>query len=60
MQAVVDWHGTRVPDGSLSGFVAWCIWRSAYWTRTVSLANKLLIPMYWFKTWAFGRDVTTF
>ncbi|KAG5189439.1 pyridine nucleotide-disulfide oxidoreductase-domain-containing protein [Tribonema minus] len=34
-QAIVDWHGTRVKHGSLNGLLAWAIWRSAYWTKTV-------------------------
>ena len=26
----------------------------------VSLTNKLLIPMYWFKSFWFGRDISKF
>ena len=44
----------------VSGVLAFLLWRSAYFTRTVSWANKLLIPMFWFKTFWFGRDVTKF
>lgn len=44
--------------GSTSGRAAWLLWRSAYFTQTVSMKNKILIPMYWFLTWIFGRDVT--
>ena len=40
------------------GWIAWVFWRSAYFSMAVSWRNKLLIPMYWFLTWAFGRDVT--
>ncbi|KAI9298507.1 FAD/NAD(P)-binding domain-containing protein [Neoconidiobolus thromboides FSU 785] len=43
-----------------SGYVAWFLWRSAYMTKSVSWRNKLLIPVYWFMTWAFGRDVSRF
>lgn len=25
-----------------------------------SVANKVLIPMHWFKAWAFGRDISRF
>ena len=41
-QAVAD-LGEAKPK--LTGFVAFLTWRSAYWTLTVSLANKMLIPM---------------
>lgn len=34
--------------------------RSAYWTKSVSIQNKILIPMYWFKSWIFGRDISGF
>ncbi|KAI0316377.1 FAD/NAD(P)-binding domain-containing protein [Amylostereum chailletii] len=43
-----------------SGLFAWLLWRSAYVTRTVSLRNKLLIPVYWTLTLIFGRDLTRF
>ena len=39
-QAVADLGGAK-----LTGFAAFLTWRSAYWTLTVSLANKILIPM---------------
>ncbi|KAK7042308.1 FAD/NAD(P)-binding domain-containing protein [Favolaschia claudopus] len=31
-----------------SGRVAWLLWRSAYFTMTLSWRNKILVPMYWF------------
>ncbi|GBB87875.1 hypothetical protein RclHR1_14370006 [Rhizophagus clarus] len=43
-----------------SGRLAWVFWRSAYFTMTVSLRNKMLIPMYWILTWLFGRDISRF
>ncbi|EXX71296.1 uncharacterized protein OCT59_019397 [Rhizophagus irregularis] len=43
-----------------SGRLAWIFWRSAYFTMTVSLRNKMLIPMYWILTWLFGRDISRF
>lgn len=53
-KAVVDW-----PQGSTwRGLAAWLFWRSAYFSMTVSWRNKALIPMYWFLTWIFGRDIT--
>lgn len=44
----------------IRGFLAFALWRAAYLTRQVSLTNKILIPMYWFKTMLFGRDISRF
>ena len=33
------------------GFLAWLLWRSAYFTMSVSMRNKILIPVYWLLTW---------
>ena len=44
----------------IRGILAFLLWRSAYWTKQVSLVNKMLIPMYWFKTMLFGRDISRF
>jgi len=46
--------------GTASGVAAFLAWRSAYWGYQVSLTNKLLIPMYWFKSFWFGRDISKF
>lgn len=46
--------------GDISGRAAWLIWRGAYLTMSVSWRNKILIPVYWFLNWAFGRDITRF
>ncbi|KAF8651515.1 hypothetical protein AX16_004711 [Volvariella volvacea WC 439] len=43
-----------------SGRLAWLLWRSAYFTMTLSVRNKILVPMYWFLNWIFGRDLTKF
>ena len=45
---------------ALTGFVAFLMWRFAYWGQQVSLVNKILIPMYWFKSFFFGRDITRY
>ncbi|THH31846.1 hypothetical protein EUX98_g2351 [Antrodiella citrinella] len=45
--------------GSLA-YLAWLLWRSAYFTQTVSIRNKILVPTYWFINWIFGRDLTRF
>ncbi|KAK3700147.1 hypothetical protein LTR37_016150 [Vermiconidia calcicola] len=44
----------------ISGRVAWFIWRGAYLAKSVSWRNRMLIPMYWFINWAFGRDISRF
>mmetsp|Transcript_17130 Transcript_17130/g.22243 ORF Transcript_17130/g.22243 Transcript_17130/m.22243 type:complete len:468 (-) Transcript_17130:65-1468(-) len=44
----------------LRGFAAWLMWRTAYWGKQISFANQLLIPVYWFKSWVFGRDISRF
>lgn len=51
-RAIADIHHHEV-----SGRVAWFIWRSVYFSMAVSLKNKILIPIYWFLTWIFGRDI---
>ncbi|KAL1748283.1 pyridine nucleotide-disulfide oxidoreductase-domain-containing protein [Schizophyllum fasciatum] len=43
-----------------TGRLAWLLWRSAYFTRTLSIRNKILVPFYWFLNWIFGRDLTRF
>lgn len=44
----------------LKGWPAWVLWRTAYLTKSMSIRNKLLIPVYWFITWVFGRDISRF
>lgn len=45
---------------ALKGRAAWLLWRTAYLTKSMSLKNKLMIPVYWFVTWVFGRDISRF
>lgn len=40
-------HGTA----NVSGRAAWIIWRAAYLVKSVSLRNKVLIPVYWVINW---------
>ncbi|KAF9045570.1 NDE1, mitochondrial external NADH dehydrogenase [Panaeolus papilionaceus] len=63
-KAIYDRPGA---EGSHEGFMAketgrlaWLLWRSAYFTTTISLRNKILLPVYWFLNWIFGRDITRF
>jgi len=48
------------PKTKNAGRLAWLLWRSAYFTRTISLRNKILVPVYWFINWIFGRDLSRF
>ncbi|KAI0366509.1 FAD/NAD(P)-binding domain-containing protein [Pilatotrama ljubarskyi] len=48
------------PKGKETGRLAWLLWRSAYFTKTLSVRNKILVPMYWFLNWIFGRDLSRF
>ena len=48
------------PTPPIKGFLAFALWRAAYWTKQVSIINKMLIPMYWFKSAVFGRDISRF
>lgn len=54
--------GPNVPESAskLKGFAAFLLWRSAYWSMSVSITNKILIPMFWFKSYFFGRDISKF
>lgn len=71
MASVGDWKGVydspsfeagdkAIQAPPVQGFLAFLLWRSAYWTKQVSWINKVLIPMYWFKTMLFGRDISRF
>ena len=53
-KSIIDKPGV----GRLHGTIAWLIWRSAYFTQAVSWKNKILIPVYWFTTWIFGREIS--
>lgn len=60
-QAVYDRsHAESGPKTMETGRVAWLLWRSAYFTMTLSLKNKILVPTYWFMNWIFGRDLSRF
>ncbi|KAF9317357.1 hypothetical protein BG003_000878 [Podila horticola] len=56
-EAVVDMTNENAKE---SGKLAWIFWRSSYLTMSVSIRNKMIIPMYWMLTWVFGRDVSSF
>jgi NADH dehydrogenase FAD-containing subunit len=51
---------TQSKHPAITGFAAMIMWRFAYWGRQVSSVNKIMIPMHWFKTFFFGRDISNF
>ncbi|KAI0822432.1 FAD/NAD-P-binding domain-containing protein [Trametes gibbosa] len=60
-EAVFDrTKAARGPKGKETGRLAWLLWRSAYFTQTLSVRNKILVPFYWFLNWIFGRDLSRF
>lgn len=44
----------------INGLLGKLLWASAYWGFQVSTLNKILIPMFWFKSAVFGRDISRF
>ena len=61
MAYVGNWNAIVQSQGhGVSGRAAWLVWRGAYLTKSVSWRNKVLIPVYWFINWLFGRDVSRF
>eukprot|EP00037_Helgoeca_nana_P014624 m.136617 g.136617 ORF g.136617 m.136617 type:complete len:76 (-) comp22635_c0_seq3:301-528(-) len=53
-------HGKELAFGTISGPLAFLMWRGGYFTRQLSWRNMVLIPMHWFKTMVFGRDISRF
>jgi NADH dehydrogenase FAD-containing subunit len=47
-------------NAKASGWVAFVAWRGAYLTKQLSIANMILVPMFWFKSFLFGRDISRF
>ncbi|KAL1304869.1 hypothetical protein AAFC00_003793 [Neodothiora populina] len=61
MAYIGNWNAIMQSSGSdISGRFAWFIWRGAYLAKSVSWRNRILIPMYWFINWIFGRDISRF
>ncbi len=56
-------HGEALadlPQVKWSGRSAWFFWRSVYFTKLVSPANKIKVLFDWVKNRAFGRDLSRF
>ena len=45
---------------TLAGFHSWVLWRSAYMTKLGSWRARFQVPLDWFKTFVFGRDLSRF
>lgn len=61
MAYVGNWNAIlQSQGGDISGRLAWFIWRGAYLAKSVSWRNRVLIPVYWFVNWLFGRDLSRF
>lgn len=54
--AIVQGKGTA----GISGRTAYFIWKFAYLTMTVSMRNRILIPIYWALNGLLGRDINRF
>lgn len=50
MAYIGSWNALLQGGGGkgITGRAAWVIWRGAYLTKSVSLRNKILIPIYWY------------
>jgi len=59
-RGIVDASKTGTGAPQLTGFAAFVSWRGAYLSKQLSWSNMLLVPMYWFKSWCFGRDISRF
>ncbi|KAF3010160.1 hypothetical protein E8E14_007520 [Neopestalotiopsis sp. 37M] len=51
-------HQSEADD--LKGWAAWVLWRTAYLTKSMSIRNKIMVPVYWCISWLFGRDISRF
>ncbi|MGC8654688.1 MAG: FAD-dependent oxidoreductase [Candidatus Kryptoniota bacterium] len=47
-----------LPKVKGKGFGAYLLWRSIYLTKLISIRNKILVLMDWFKAIVFGRDLS--
>ena len=52
--AAIDLGGGR----SISGFAAYWLWKSVYFSTSVSTRTRLLLLSDWMRTAVFGRDVS--
>eukprot|EP00288_Rhodomonas_lens_P008258 CAMPEP_0177739360 /NCGR_PEP_ID=MMETSP0484_2-20121128/26984_1 /TAXON_ID=354590 /ORGANISM="Rhodomonas lens, Strain RHODO" /LENGTH=665 /DNA_ID=CAMNT_0019253417 /DNA_START=98 /DNA_END=2098 /DNA_ORIENTATION=+ len=55
--AEIDVAGSKIQS---TGSAGWFLWRSAYFSKQVSLRNQLMVMFDWVKTNIFGRDLTRY
>ncbi|KAI1505401.1 pyridine nucleotide-disulfide oxidoreductase-domain-containing protein [Biscogniauxia marginata] len=61
MAYVGSWRAIHQSSADeLTGWAAWVLWRTAYLTKSMSIRNKIMVPIYWFISWLFGRDISRF
>eukprot|EP01132_Coremiostelium_polycephalum_P000989 gene989-1255_t len=56
-QAVAEFKG----DGSTTsfeGYITYYLWRSVYFTKLLSVRNRVLVTFDWMKSTVFGRDIS--
>lgn len=51
-------HQSSADD--LKGWAAWVLWRTAYLTKSMTIRNKIMVPVHWAITWLFGRHISRF
>lgn len=60
-KALVQLGGSNdAPKVAFSGFVSYLLWLSTYAVKQVATRNRVLVLFDWFKTRAFGRDLSQF
>ena len=45
---------------TMTGLAAVLAWKGGYFSKQLSWSNMMLVPMFWFKSLVFGRDVSRF
>jgi len=59
-QAVADMTKADMAGPPITGLLAFIMWRGYYFSRQFSWSNMILVPMFWFKSAVFGRDISRF
>ncbi|KAK0711217.1 pyridine nucleotide-disulfide oxidoreductase-domain-containing protein [Lasiosphaeris hirsuta] len=55
-----SWKAIHQSKTELKGWIAWIVWRGAYLTKSMSVRNKIMVPVYWATCFLFGRDINRF
>jgi NADH dehydrogenase FAD-containing subunit len=59
-KGLADMSKGELGGPTVSGLSAFLMWRGYYFSRQFSWANMILVPMFWFKSLVFGRDISRF